>query len=548
MNISLLSNINLLSVAKNLNKKFNININKPDGYGIWIEEFLNPNSEFISDKIDAVFVILDGEILKKHYWNINDLIYQLTQTVNKHPFVKFFISNIHINNKYISNYKDQTLYKTYEYNWNKSIVELCQNKDNVTILDIKELIEKIGTEKFYSDKLWYLASAPFSTLGENMITEHIENILNSLSIARKKCIILDLDNTLWEGVIGEDGVDNIVLSENKEGARFKDFQRRLLEIKNTGVILAICSKNNINDALEVFNHPHMILKKSDFAIMKINWEPKYKNIQDIAQELNIGLDSMVFIDDNPVEQELVHSQLPEVIVAEFPKDTSDLSKFAKDLYEKYFMVISASEEDLNKTKMYIENIQREEYKVSFNDLNEYFLSLKTIVKISLANKRDIPRIAQLTQKTNQFNLTTKRYTEKEIEQFMNSEDYLVYTGWVSDKFGDNGLCLVIIVKIVKSKEESVAFIDTYLMSCRVMCRNIEFAVIDYIKKKLQKKMVTELCGNYLPTIKNKPVEKFYEQCGFEFIGFEKEANQCFSFNLIQDIEQKNYYLDLIGDE
>jgi len=390
--------------------------------------------------------------------------------------------------------------------------------------------------------MWYLSSDRLSFSASKILTEKVSQLIRFFEKTRKKCLVLDLDNTLWGGVIGEDGIEGIILSEHKEGARYYDFQKRIKEIKETGVILAICSKNNMEEVETAFKHSSMVLHKNDFAVIKANWEEKYKNIKEIANELNIGLDSIVYIDDNPVEREKVKLQLPMLTVPDFPEDTENLSSFAKEIYNKYFYIFDLFEEDKKRTEMYNQNRQREEAKSLYNNLDDYLKSLEMVMKIKIADEADVPRISQLTQKTNQFNLTTIRYAENQILDLIKSDDYILFVGSVTDKYGDNGKCVLV---IIRKRDDQESEIETFLMSCRVMGRKIETAMLQFIEKYLMQHGVKSLTARYIQTQKNTPVAMFYENHGYSIIST-NENEKIYRKELKQKIPwQKDNFVDVI---
>lgn len=515
MKISLLSNININSIIRKMGRE----IYTPAGYGAWYQEIVDLRSELYKYESKAVFIILDAEQLfsKMNHEEIKEEIKNYFISFRKIFSIKknisFFVSTIDFFLKEIRSNDELRIERMVEIEWYVNLNKLVNSLSNVHVFDLKALVINEGRKKFYSDKLWYLGGMKFSVKGEELIKEEIEKNLKALSDKKKKCLILDLDNTLWGGVIGEDGLNGIELSEYKEGARFKDFQKRLKELKEKGVILSIVSKNNANDVNNVFDkHKHMVLRREDFVSMKINWKPKPQNIKEIAKELNIGLDSIVFIDDNPVEREFVRESLPEVIVPEFPKDTSKLVDFVNDVYNKYFFILRITKEDEKKTEMYLQNAKRSQFKKEVGSLEDFLKGLETKICIWKLKEEDIPRAAQLTQKTNQFNLTTRRYTESDIRKFASDENYDVYIASVEDKFGDNGKVVLIILKKERKKE---AEIDTFLMSCRVMGRYIEDQIIDFIEDKMLDEGIERLIVYYYLTKKNKPVENLFERLGYK---------------------------------
>lgn len=517
MNLGFFSNINIEGINRNLKKSYNVY--SPKGYGDWYFDLLNNNNHF-----DYIFIILDAFELFRSVENniekeLNNYFNIIDNITTKFTETPIFISTLDYNSKSISSLKDTNFIDKYiENKWLEFLIKKKKNNSNLYIFDLKELIEKEGKNNMYSSKLWYLGGMKYSLLGEKVITLELKKIINAFVKTRKKCLVLDLDNTLWGGVIGEDGLEGIELSEFKEGARFKDFQKRIKEIKELGILLTIVSKNDESYVYEVFEkHLHMVLKKEDFIIKKINWKPKSQNIKEISEELNIGLDSMVFIDDNPVEREEVKSQIPEIIIPEFPVQTSELEGFILNIYNTYFFTLEETKEDKQKTKMYFDNIKRTTEMKKSNSIEDFLKSLNTKVYIWEAKETDVKRTAQLTQKTNQFNLTTKRYTENNLKEFMKNKNYKVYIASVEDKFGDNGIVSVVIIKFENNK----AIIDTFLMSCRVMGRYIEDLIIDYVEKECFQKGISLMGAFYFETKKNKSVKDLYERLGYKVISDEK---------------------------
>jgi FkbH-like protein len=513
MKIGVYSNVNQEGICRKLGRVFK-DIKKPTGYGNWYLPLLNNG---IDEEI--IFIILDGLEL---FRNIEDVEKELSNYINTiekavkdNSDKKFFLSSIDVHEDSIHAIKDFDIKNLeIENNWIKHLHKLNNDYPNFFIFDLKELITNVGRKNFYSKKLWYLGGMKFSNFGENIIVEEITKIINTLEKSRKKCLVLDLDNTLWGGVVGDIGIENIELSEFKEGARYKDFQKRIKELKELGVLLAICSKNEENYAMDVFEkNKEMVLKSDDFIIKKINWQPKSKNISEIAEELNIGLDSIVFIDDSPFEREEVKSNLPPVIVPEFPEDTSELENFIIDVYKNYFYTINQTEEDKKKTKMYIDNIKRETEKKKSVSIDEFLEKLNTKVYLWKLKPENLQRAHQLIHKTNQFNLTTKRYTEKQLQEFMNDPSYEIYVSRVEDKFGDNGIVFLLIAK----KDDKNILIDSLIMSCRVMERFIEDRIISYLEDQWFKDGFEEIESTYIKTERNKPVENLFERLGYEVI-------------------------------
>ena len=511
--VFILSNITTGTLAIAVSKAIGANVLTIEGYNTWVQELII--AKFSGSRPKAVFLVLYGRELigdtaSSNWEEVKLTLDQYLGTIRTfsadHRDIPLFVSSLDLQHDRILPLSAPRLEYKIESYWRSGLEEI-----GVPILEIAEIARNIGRDKFYSKRMWYLGSIPFSMSGEKAIAEEISRAWNALKGNRKKCLVLDLDNTLWGGVIGEDGLQGIDLSTTKEGSRFRDFQKRIRDLKDQGVLLTIVSKNNEGDAMEAIReHPDMELKEDDFVIIKANWEPKPVNIQYIAQELNIGFDSLVFIDDNPIERESVKNALPEVSVPDFPKDTSMLESFAIEISKIYFPVLKLTGEDLKKTDQYKVEQKRNEIKQKSISIEEYLESLEMKKTFRQIDETDITRAAQLTQKTNQFNLTTRRYTESDIWNMIKSEYHQVWIGELEDKFGSYGKVILAIVKL----EENTAFIDTFLMSCRVMGRNIEKEFLNEIEKEIISKGKNKIISEYVPTSKNSVVKDFWTQNGY----------------------------------
>ncbi|HQI17323.1 MAG TPA: HAD-IIIC family phosphatase, partial [Bacillota bacterium] len=400
MKISILSNTNIDALARKLSRMYDLY--KAAGYNNWIQEVLDRNSRLNKFDSDAVFIILDGSELLSLNNGFGDTQEQIDQYFryieeyigNKAERTHVFISNLDIPVRKIRSLAESGREKKAEHYWHDKLCTLCRENSDTYVFDIKSMVENVGRKEFYSKKLWYLGGIKYSVKGQMEIETGIVKCLKGIEGHRKKCIVLDLDNTLWGGVVGEDGLQGIEISDHKEGARFRDFQKRLKDIKDMGIILAVVSKNNYEDAVEVFRrHEGMYLKEEDFAVMRINWESKAWNIEALAEELNIGLDSIVYIDDNPVEREAVKYQLPQVAVPDFPEDTADLEDFIVEVYNEYFFSINITEEDKKKTDMYVQNVMRGRELKASNSIDDYLLGLNTLIKVWKAGEADVDRVA-----------------------------------------------------------------------------------------------------------------------------------------------------------
>jgi FkbH-like protein len=419
---------------------------------------------------------------------------------------------------------------------NYFLYELALSKNNVKVIDFSEFSTKIDTPLI--DWKYYYLSQSIISPRHNLKFKNWFNIkLKSIENKRKKCLVLDLDNTLWGGILGEDGLENLKIGDAYPGLAYLHFQEAILEASKAGIILALCSKNNEEDVMEVFEkHPFQLIKFNHISAHRINWQDKATNIQEIAEELNIGLDSIVFIDDNPAERERVKQMLPEVEVPDFPSSPIFMASYFKDIYERFFQAYKLTNEDLNKTAQYIANAERNVFKKSFTTVDEYLESLEMELEVHEASNFTIPRISQMTQKTNQFNLTTNRYTEEDIRNFI-SNNSLVYCLSVKDKFGDNGISLLSIIKI----ENNIGIIDTLLLSCRILGRNIEATFLNYIINILYDLNIKQLNATFRPTKKNKQTENFYDKMGFELIKQTGEGEKHYKIDINSKREIEKYF-------
>ena len=393
---------------------------------------------------------------------------------------------------------------------NGKIVEYAENNNNFYINDINYLSASLGLEKWHDLSMWYGYKYCLSFEAIPYLSKNISNIIKAILGKNKKCIVLDLDNTLWGGVIGDDGVNNIKIgTETAIGEAYTEFQKYVKQLKEIGVVLAVSSKNEDNIAKEGLNLPDMILKEKDFYSIKANWNPKFENISNIAKEINIGVDSIVFMDDNPAERELVKGNLPMV---EVPDIGSNIVDYIDHIDKNgYFEIINLSKEDLERNKFYEMNKKRENEKSAYSSYEDFLKSLDMQAEIDFIKPIYTDRIAQLTNKTNQFNLTTKRYTLSDIENISKDSNKIIIYGRLKDKFGDNGLISIIIGKI----EEKNLHIDLWLMSCRVLKRDMEKAMLDFLVEYCNKNNIENIYGYYYKTSKNDMVKDHYLELGFE---------------------------------
>lgn len=401
--------------------------------------------------------------------------------------------------------------------FNTKLKEEFINNQRVFVYDFASFFSKYGEFNIIDPKLYYLGDIIIRPDYLSHLAEDLMSYVKPYCSKNKKCIVLDLDNTLWGGIVGEDGFNNIKLDNKTLGNAFFEFQKKILELHKRGVILAINSKNNPEDALKVIRgHPYMVLREENFAALRINWNNKITNMKEIAKEINIGTDSLIFIDDDPMNRAMVREMMPEVMVIDLPEDPALYVRTLEQIND--LNTLQITEEDFKRGKIYHQQRKRKELKYQSTDIDDFLKNLNMEIELAKANNFTIPRISQLTQKTNQFNLTTRRYTEEDIKKFVSSPDYLVYVVNVKDKFGDNGLTGCFIID-KESKEKWI--IDVFLLSCRIIGRKVEDVMINYIKKLAQKEKIRELIGEYIPTKKNMQTASFYKDNGFDILSQNK---------------------------
>jgi FkbH-like protein len=381
-----------------------------------------------------------------------------------------------------------------------------------------------------------MGRVPFNSNAQISFGKIISRTIAATYCPPAKCIVLDLDNTLWGGIIGEDGISGIQISDEYPGNVFKDFQRALLGLRDQGVLLSIASKNNLDDVLEVFErHTDCLLKKNDFSSMQINWKDKASSIKKISKELNIGLDSIVFFDDNPVERDWVRKQLPNVKVIEVPKNSMDYLKALNE--STFFDRLTVTHEDRARADIYQQENQR---KIDLNhsvSVDDFLKDLKMTVKIGFSDDITITRIVQLLNKTNQFNLTTKRYSSVDVIRIIHDGGKVLWLS-AADRYGDNGIVGVAILVKIKHR---AWLIDSMLLSCRVIGRKIETVFLAEIIEILRSDNADVVYGQYIPTKKNNIVSDFYNQNSFQLAD---KKNNLWEFNLNESYLTKPNYIEV----
>ena len=414
---------------------------------------------------------------------------------------------------------------------NESLRNIVKNQNSIYVYDFNQFVSKYGEKNIFDYRQFHLGSIQIAFNYIPYFAYELMSYVKTMLGVSRKCIVLDLDNTLWGGIVGEDGFDGIELDQTSNGKAFVEFQKQLLSLWQQGIILAINSKNNFDDAMKVIReHPDMILREKHFASIQINWDDKAQNIKQIAEEINIGLNSIVFFDDDKLNQERIKQEFPEVLTVDMPNDPSQYSSILTNLND--FNALQRTEEDTKRGVMYAQQRQRKQFENTVSNLDQFLKQMDIKVKIKQSNGFLIPRISQLTLKTNQFNLTTRRYQEEEIRKFSKDENFEVGCAQVLDKFGDNGITGAYIVK----KNETNWILDTFLLSCRVMGRGVEDAMLSHILKDAKNNSIEEFKAEFIPTLKNKPAENFLSDFGF------RKHDNFWVYDLKNDIKSPNHLM------
>jgi FkbH-like protein len=399
--------------------------------------------------------------------------------------------------------------------WRGSVKTALSNRlaseiASATFLDLDELVAEMGRRHCFDARWWYTARFPFTPEAARELARRVIAVGTVLKRARAKVIALDADNTLWGGGVGEEGITGIALGPDYPGNVYVAFQRRLLDYQQRGFLLAMCSKNNLADILEVLRqHPHQVLREEHFAAMRVNWESKSANLRSMAEELNLGIDSFIFVDDSDHECLAIRQSLPDVEIIQVPSRPLEIPGCLDHVARLEILILTA--EDRRRTEMYGQERQRHQMAEAATDVAGYLRSLGMRMRVALDESRQVPRIAQLTQKTNQFNLTTRRYTEAEIRGFVDAPDWLVAHFSLTDIFGDSGVVGVILARQTASSE---AEIDTLLMSCRVIGRRAESAFLETVLAALRHRGVRTVTADFVPSAKNQLAAQFLPDHGF----------------------------------
>lgn len=428
---------------------------------------------------------------------------------------------------------------------NRLFADYAAKHDNFYLHDINYAAAAYGLDRWADPAYWHMYKYAVSMQAIPEFAYNLSHIVKAIFGKNKKAFALDLDQTLWGGVVGDDGAENLEIGqETPLGQVYQEFQAYLKAHKDIGVLLTVDSKNDLDNAVSGLEHPEGILRPDDFIVIKANWDTKSQNLSAIAEELNIGKDAIVFVDDNPREREIIRQQIPEAAVpemteGEFPAPDQFIRILDKN---GYFEAVTLSEDDRKRSEMYKANALRRSQENNFGDYKEYLLSLEMKGTIKAFEPVYYARIAQLTNKSNQFNLTTKRFSQAEIEQMAQSSDYITLYGKLEDKFGDNGVVSLLIGR----KESRILHMELWLMSCRVLKKDMEYAMMDSLVAECQKQGIQTIMGYYYPTAKNAMVKDFYELQGFEKIKEDKKGNIIWRFNIKEDYEKKNHVIAVNG--
>ena len=416
---------------------------------------------------------------------------------------------------------------------------------NAYLVDSNLCLIRVGAQNFYDFRYWHIGRAPYSREALQEIAFEDFKYVRALKGKNKKCLVLDCDNTLWGGIIGEDGLSGIKLGKTYPGSSYYEFQQEIVNLHNRGIIIALCSKNNEKDVWEVFQqHPDMVLREEHIATAQINWNDKAANLRQIALDLNIGLDSIVFMDDSEFEVNLIRDELPEVeTIHLYSKRAVEYTHILSSC--GLFDTLTVSEEDKKRGAMYKSETDRKKLMTETADMVTYFKSLEMVLDVRFASYFSISRIAQQTQKTNQFNLTTRRYNDADINALCEADDSDVVTLTLKDKFGDSGIVGTCILKY----EDKKAIFDSFLLSCRVLGRGVEDAFVIQALKLAKKRGCEVAIGEYYSTSKNAQVEHFFSKQGFKEMKVEaNRPEKRFEYDLNTELGSEPEFFKEISSE
>ena len=517
------------------------------------QNIYDKNSELYTFNPEFIIILYSSEKLLQQFYKYSnkDLenfsknrileISNLIETINYNINTKIILSTFfEFNDSIYGNFSTKIAgsFRFQIKSLNYNLFLLSQQINNFFLLDIENIVNQYGYHNCYDSKMFFNFDLNFNLNIIPVITNNIHQIIKTQKGYFVKCIILDLDNTIWGGIIGDDGIENIKIGSLGIGKAFSDFQYWLKSLKDRGIILCICSKNNEDIAKEVFiKHPEMVLKLEDIAVFVANWNTKVDNIFFIQSVLNINFDSIVFLDDNSFEREMVISAIPNLIVPSLPNEPENYINYLRSL--NLFETSSFTNNDTVRTQQYQEESKRAIFKLEYNDENSYLKSLQMKASFEGFNNFIIPRISQLSQRSNQFNLRTIRFNNYELQAIINDSRYITFSLNLKDKFGDYGLVCFLILEVLDSNS---LFIHSWVMSCRVLKRGVENFIMDNLIKYAKYHSYSIIIGEYLPTHKNKIVSNLYLN-----LGFIKTIDDKWEFNISMENNFKENFITLINN-
>lgn len=514
-------------------------------------QLIDPSSEVCAFSPDAVLLYLASDRLYEDYLDLpfeekasfaDAVAERVTRYVDlavRNTKARVLLMNVtEIDDKGLGQYSARAV-QSFIYQirkLNAALQEMMTHHAQVFPVDLAAVQNTLGREAFYDARLYYSSKMPIALNALPAVARAVTDVLVAMQGRIKKCVVLDLDNTLWGGVIGDDGMNGIEIGELGKGHVYTNLQRWLKELKDYGIILAVCSKNDEAVAKEPFEkHEDMVLRLSDIAVFVANWEDKATNIKLIQQTLNIGMDSIVFLDDNAFERNLVRERCLGITVPELPEDPAEWLAFLQR--ENYFETASFTGVSEDRTAQYQAEFRRRQSEASYDSIDDYLESLEMVAHAAAFDAEHAARIAQLTQRSNQFNLRTVRYTEEEVARLLEDADVVTRYYTLRDKFGDHGL---IALAILRRTDDDTMFVDTWLMSCRVLKRTMEAFVVNDLTLLARSAGCRNLCGEYQPTAKNKMVSEIYDTFGFTLTEETADGAKRYTLALTDDAPRKTF--------
>ena len=483
-----------------------------ESYGEFVSPLLKKNESglilvlFIEDLINN----LDStnESLQDKYNSFIQILEKRASLSNE-PIIICFAKNYDQN--ILSNIKHNTnVNKFYTWFTNKLSI-LKENHKSIYLIDLNEIFYRFGSKEIFSDRNWYFARCRLSAKGLNILSESLLLVINRFSNAASKVLVLDCDNTLWGGIIGEDGIKGIILGQDGIGSAYVDFQKEIVRHANDGVLIVLASKNNDKDVWEVFDqHSGMYLKRDNVVTSKINWNEKAFNLKEVARELDLGLDSFVFWDDNPLERDKMKTLLPEVLTVDVPNDIVQWPRLLRTI--NCFAKFKITEDDRKKSSQYKSRAKFISDLKGVEDIKNYLTSLNLSPKTFSIDDINIGRAEQLCIKTNQFNVRTKRHSATDLQNLKKNNEDFVFLIKLSDKYGDHGIVSLVCLSII---EDNLIFLDTFLMSCRVLGRHLEAWILNEIIRRIKKKNARFLIAEFVNTKRNSLALEFLNTYGFK---------------------------------